>query len=656
MGGDSDNKNLILAAVLSMAVVFAWQMFFVTPPPPVDPAAVEGQAGAVPAATVEGSAAALTTETPRTRGEALTTAPRVPISTAALSGSIALTGGRLDDLRLSLYRETLEPDADTVVLLNPAGSPTPYFVDYGWRRTVDNDPGPLPGAATEWVLEAGDELTTATPITLSWDNGQGLTFRRTFAVDDQYMFSVTQSVENTTGDAVALAPYGAVVRRGEPDGIGFYILHEGAVGEFDGTLHEADYDDIRDLPVNTAERGPAEIVAVTENGWLGFTDKYWMTTLAPQTGQAFDAVSRMVSVGGVEEFRTEMRLPVLSVAPGAVAETVTNLFAGAKELQTISGYEESLGIVGFYDSIDWGWFYFITKPIAWLLIKVKGLIGNMGFSIIVLTLMVKAVLFPLAYKSYVSMSKMKMLQPEMEKLKERVGDDKQKMQQEMMALYKKEKVNPAAGCLPILLQIPIFFSLYKVFFVTIELRHAPFIGWIHDLSAPDPTSLLNLFGLIDYEIPEFLLIFSIGVYPIIMGITMWMQQKLNPAPTDPTQKMIFAWMPWVFMFMLGRFASGLVLYWIANNIITFTQQYVIMRSQGAEIDLLGNIKSGFKKPPPVVATAKPPPKAGVAKIDGADDESGEDTSSSAKPNAKSGKKPRAKPSRKRPGKSTGKGT
>jgi len=651
MGGDSDNKNLILAAVLSMAVVFAWQMFFVTPPLPVDPAAVEGQAGAVPGATVEGGAAASATETVQTRGEALATAPRVPIATGALSGSVALTGGRLDDLHLLQYRETLEPDAETVVLLNPAGGPAPYFVDYGWRRTVDSDPGPLPGAATEWALETGDKLTTATPITLRWDNGQGLTFRRSFAVDDQYMFTVTQSVENTTGDAVALAPYGVVIRRGEPDGIGFYILHEGAVGEFDGTLHEADYGDIRDLPVNATERGPAEIVAVAENGWLGFTDKYWMTTLAPQPGQAFDAVYRMVSVGGVEEFRTEMRLPVLSIAPGAVAESVTNLFSGAKELQTISGYEESLGIVGFYDSIDWGWFYFITKPIAWLLIEVKGLIGNMGFSIIVLTLIVKAALFPLAYKSYVSMSKMKMLQPEMEKLKERVGDDKAKMQQEMMALYKKEKVNPAAGCLPILLQIPIFFSLYKVFFVTIELRHAPFIGWIHDLSAPDPTSLLNLFGLIPYDIPEFLLIFSIGVYPIIMGITMWMQQKLNPAPTDPTQKMIFAWMPWVFMFMLGRFASGLVIYWCANNIITFTQQYLIMRSQGAQIDLLGNITSGFKKAPAVIATAKPPAKI---KAEVAEDGSDDDAPTVSKPKAKAAKKPASKPSRKRPGKSTGK--
>ena len=655
MGGNSDNKNLILAAVLSMAVVFGWQAFFVPPaPPPVDPAAVEGQTDTVPAATTEGGAAATAPVAPtgQTRGEALAAAPRVEIETESLNGSVALTGGRLDDLHLSLYRETLEPDAATVVLLNPAGGPAPYFIDYGWRRTVDSDPGPLPNAATAWSVESGEKLTETTPVILRWDNGQGLTFRRKFEIDDRYMFTVTQSVENSTGEAVTLAPYGAIARRGEPEGVGFYILHEGALGMFDGELSELDYDDIRDLPVNTAERGPVEVISVAENGWLGFTDKFWMTTLAPQPGQAFDAVFRMLNVGGTEEFRTEMRLPVISIAPGATTETVTNLFAGAKEVATIRRYQDERGIDRFVDAIDWGWFYFLTKPIFRLLAWVNGLIGNMGWSIIVMTLIVKAGLFPLAYKSYVSMSKMKKLQPEMEKIKERVGDDKKMMQQEMMALYKKEKVNPAAGCLPILLQIPIFFSLYKVLFVTIEMRHAPFIGWIHDLSAPDPTSVLNLFGAIPYEIPAFLAIFSIGVYPILMGVTMWMQQKLNPAPTDPTQKMIFAWMPWVFMFMLGRFASGLVIYWCANNIITFTQQYVIMRSQGIHVDLLGNITSGFKRKPAVTATANPPAKDDGAKADGADAEPAGSTPTEADPNEKP--RPIAKPGGRTSRKSRGK--
>ncbi|MFQ5566844.1 MAG: membrane protein insertase YidC [Paracoccaceae bacterium] len=663
MGSESDTKNLILAAVLSMAVVFAWQVFVVPPPPPpaVNPAAVEGQADAVPAATTEGDAAAVAApgvETEQTRVEALAAAPRVTITTEALSGSIALTGGRLDDLHLSLYRETLEPDAETVVLLNPAGGPAPYFIDYGWRRTVDSDPGPLPNTATPWTLESGDKLTTTKPVVLHWDNGQGLVFRRKFEIDDRYMFTVTQSVENTTGNEVTLAPYGAVARRGEPDGVGFYILHEGAVGVFDGELSEVDYDDIRDLPVSSAERGPVEITPITENGWLGFTDKYWMTTLAPQPGQTFDAVYRMLNIGGTEEFRAEMRLPVINIAAGATTETVTNLFAGAKEVATIRRYQEERGIDKFEDAVDWGWFYFLTKPIFRLLAFVHGLIGNMGFSIIVLTLIVKAALFPLAYKSFVSMSRMKKLQPEMEKIKERVGDDKKKMQQEMMALYKKEKVNPAAGCLPILLQIPIFFSLYKVLFVTIEMRHAPFVGWIKDLSAPDPTSWMNLFGLIPYEIPAFLAIFSIGVYPILMGVTMWMQMKLNPAPTDPTQKMIFGWMPWVFMFMLGRFASGLVIYWCANNILTFTQQYIIMRSQGIEVDLMGNITSGFKRRPAVAAAANPPAKAdgdtaAEANAEPIETDQAEKPAPAAKPIAKpagrTSRKSRGKSRRKRSG-------
>jgi len=601
MGGDSDNKNLILAAVLSMAVVFAWQFFFIPPPPPAEPVAAEGQAGTPPAAegtaTGTGTTATAPVEQVGTRDEALAASPRVPIATGSVTGSIALSGGRLDDLHLSRYRETLDPKSETVVLLNPAGGPAPYFVDFGWRRTVDGDPGPLPTGDTAWTVESGDKLGTGTPVVLRWDNGQGLVFRRKFEIDDRYMFTVSQSVENRTGAAVALAPYGVIARRGEPKGVHFYILHEGALGMFDGELSEVGYKDLRDLPASQAERGPVEVTPVTKDGWLGFTDKYWMTTLAPAPGQAFEAVYRVVKLGDTEEFRTEARLPVISVAPGSTSESVSNLFAGAKEVATIRRYQTERGIDRFEDAIDWGWFYFLTKPIFRLLEFVHGLLGNMGFSIIALTFMVKAALFPLAYKSFVSMSKMKKLQPEMEKIKERVGDDRQKMQQEMMALYKKEKVNPAAGCLPILLQIPIFFSLYKVLFVTIEMRHAPFIGWIHDLSAPDPTTWLNMFGLLSYEIPAFLHVLSIGVYPIIMGVTMWLMQKLNPAPTDPTQKIIFAWMPWVFMFMLGRFASGLVIYWCANNMLSFSQQYIIMRTQGIDVDLLGNIKSGLKRRP-----------------------------------------------------------
>ncbi|HUF56864.1 MAG TPA: membrane protein insertase YidC [Thermohalobaculum sp.] len=609
MGGDIDNRNLILAAVLAMLVIIGWQAFFAPPPPPPElTEEVENRYG--PEGEVAPLEAVPQGGVPdrETRADVLGQTARIPVESGAVSGSLSLRGGRLDDLKLSLYRETLLPGSDTVTLLSPLGGPSPYYVVYGWVRSADSDPGPLPDANTEWRIEDGDTLTPATPVTLAWDNGEGLIFRRKMEIDDRYMLTVTQSVENTTGEPVNLAPYGYVARRGEPDTIGFFILHEGAVGEFDGKLSEVDYDDMLDLPLNRAEGGRAEATRVAGNGFLGFTGKYFMTALAGGPEQPFEAVHKSLLIGDTPEFRTEMRLPLQTVAPGGRAESSTYLFAGAKEVATLRDYIEDHGIEGFDDAVDWGWFYFLTKPIFNLLMFVNGLIGNMGWSIIVLTLIIKAALFPLAYKSYVSMSKMKKLQPEMEKLKERAGDDRQKLQQEMMALYKNEKVNPAAGCLPILLQIPIFFSLYKVLFVTIEMRHAPFIAWIDDLSAPDPTSWINLFGLLPYDVSWAPVFISIGVFPILMGVTMWMQQKLNPEPTDPTQAMIFAWMPWLFMFMLGSFASGLVIYWCANNIITFVQQYAIMRSQGVEVDFLGNVKRSLKRKPPVKGE-KPSAKA-----------------------------------------------
>ncbi|MEM9046416.1 MAG: membrane protein insertase YidC, partial [Pseudomonadota bacterium] len=417
-------------------------------------------------------------------------------------------------------------------------------------------------------------------------------------------------VENTTDAAVTLAPYGYVARRDLPDLQQLWILHEGGVAVSDDELILHTYSDFEDLPPNTLEGGRAEATAVGSNGWVALTDKYWLTALIPSPGSAFDAVYKFIpgSANQRVEYRAEMRMPLVTVAPGASSSVESRYFAGAKEYNTLWSYEEDLGIVDFHKAIDWGWFYFLTQPLFWLLLQVYDVVGNMGWAIIGLTLLVKAVLFPLAYKSYVSMSRMKQLQPEMEKIKERVGDDKQKMQVEMMALYKKEKVNPASGCLPILLQIPIFFSLYKVFFVAIEMRHAPFVGWIRDLSAPDPSSWMNLFGALPFDVPEpgvgLLGLFSIGIYPILMGITMWMQQKLNPAPTDPTQAMIFAWMPWVFMFMLGTFSSGLVIYWVANNTITFIQQYAIMRSQGVQVDFFGNVAASFKKRKQVDGEAK----------------------------------------------------
>lgn len=592
-----DNRNLILAMGLSLAVLLGWTVLF--PPVEQTPLTAEQQEvqQEVLGDVTQGASAVPALETTQigNRDAALQTAERVTIETPSLSGSLSLIGGRIDDLHLTDYRETLDPESDTVTLLNPAGGPDAYYVQHGWGPAGGLPAEQVPGAATVWTLESGQTLTPDTPVTLAWDNGAGLLFRKTFTVDEDYMFDVTQSVVNTSGAPVRMYPYGIIDRIGEPETIGFYILHEGVVRESDGEIAEINYSDMPDNAFDTRENANVELVDVQNAGWIGFTDKYWMTTLIPEQGP-FTSVVRYSP--RTESYSTQVRMPVVEIAAGAEASSTTRLFAGAKERDLLTQYEQSLGVERFVDSIDWGWFFFLTKPIHWLLTLFNGFIGNFGVAIIVLTLFIKALLFPLAYKSYVSMSKMKMLQPEMEKLKEKAGDDRQKLQQEMMALYKKEKVNPAAGCLPILLQIPIFFSLYKVLFVAIEMRQAPFFGWIQDLSAPDPTSWINLFGLLPWGAPDpasFVAILSIGVWPILMGITMWLQQKLNPAPADPTQAMIFAWLPFVFMFMLGNFAAGLVIYWVANNTITFTQQYLIMRSQGVKIDLLGNIKSGFKK-------------------------------------------------------------
>ncbi|CAN5775485.1 membrane protein insertase YidC [soil metagenome] len=601
---DDQNRNLILATALSFLVILVWFIIF-PPPAPDEPAPAPTEIAepvdgfAVPPASLDPDAAGpLPEASAQEEAEAVAETPRVAIETPRLSGSLSLLGGRIDDLRLRDYSETLDPDSPTVTLFRPAGGPEAFYALHGWAPAGGLTYDVVPGPATEWTIESGATLTERTPVTLVWDNGAGLVFRRTVAVDEDFMFTVTQSVQNTTGAQVRLAPYGILARHGTPSDLrGFYILHEGVVAVTDGNLLETSYRRVADYAANPAEGGAAaEVIDVAQNGWIGFTDHFWMATLVPASNQPFTAVAKHSA--GSDTFQTDARLPVMEIGAGETAEVSTRLFAGAKEWATIRDYENRLGIDRFIDAIDWGWFFFLTKPIFWVLHHLNALIGNMGWAIIGLTVVIKLLLFPLAYKSYVSMSKMKQLQPEMEKIKERVGDDRMKLQQEVMALYKSNKVNPAAGCLPILLQIPIFFSLYKVIFVTIELRHAPFFGWIHDLSAPDPSSILNLFGLLPWGTPDptsLFYIFSIGIWPILMGVSMWLQMKLNPAPTDKTQAMIFAWMPWVFMFILGSFASGLVIYWVANNTITFIQQYAIMRSQGVNPNVLGNITSAFRR-------------------------------------------------------------
>jgi len=602
---DDQNKNLILATVLSFAVIVAWTTLFPPEELLVDPATEAAQSledATLPAADPVAPAATTPTEAPEPAAQA----PRVAIETDEFNGSISLQGGRIDDLALTNYRETIDEDAAIVRLLKPVGEPGAYFASFGWTATEGLDASAVPGPDTIWSLESGSTLTETTPVTLSWDNGGGQIFRTEVSVDDAFMFTFEQSVENAAGTPISARPYGLLRRHGEPDDLkNFFILHEGMVRMTDGELEETDYGDITEYEIDPRERTQAERLDVTESGWIGYTDHYWMTTLIPEQGVPFRSTSKYFDSRDL--FQAEAVMPIEIVAAGETATVTTRLFAGAKEWEAIRLYEDEEGVGGFLDSIDWGWFFFLTKPIFALLHYLNIFIGNMGWSILGLTVILKIIVLPLAYKSYVSMAKMKELQPEMEKLKEKTGDDKQAMQQGMMKLYKENKVNPAAGCLPILLQIPIFFSLYKVIFVTIELRHAPWIGWIDDLSAPDPSSLINLFGLLPFASPEpgsILALIFIGILPILLGVSMWLQQKLNPAPTDPTQQMIFAWMPWVFMFMLGSFASGLVLYWIANNIITFTQQYAIMRSHGAKPDVFGNIKASIKKKAAAAETEK----------------------------------------------------
>lgn len=602
----SENRNTILAIVLSLVVLLGWQYFYAGPELEQQQAALQAQqetqaaqqtaAGGVnPDAPVPTSPTG-TTAAPSasgqqafaTRDQALAASSRITIDTPRLEGSINLTGGRLDDLRLKDYHETVDRSSPTIVLFSPTGSPEPYYSDYGWVGEAGADIA-LPGPDTVWSVQSGRELTPSTPLILTWDNGAGLTFSRTFSVDDNYMFTVDQSVTNSGGEAVTLYPYGLIARTGVPQTSGIWILHEGLLGVFgqDG-LSEISYSDLE-------EDGSIRPSAV-DQGWLGITDKYWASTLIPTPGTRFQPGFSYSTASG--NFQADYLGDALTVAVGSTGEASSYLFAGAKETNLLDAYEEALGIERFELLIDWGWFYFLTKPMFYAIDFLFHYFGNFGVAILLVTVLIKLVFFPLANKSYVSMSKMKLVQPQMTEIREKYADDRQKQQQALMELYKKEKINPLAGCLPILIQIPVFFALYKVLFVTIEMRHAPFFGWIQDLSAPDPTSLFNLFGLIPWDpsvVPVLGPFLMLGVWPLFMGITMFIQMKMNPAPPDPTQQMIFTWMPIVFTFMLASFPAGLVIYWAWNNFLSITQQYVIMRRQGAKVELWDNLGAMFKR-------------------------------------------------------------
>ena len=598
-----DQRNLLIAVVLSVAVMLGWQLFYVGPQVKEhqertqrERAAEEAQRAAEPtrpgapgtttaAQPGVGPRDALPVRPTGTRDEALALSQRLLIETPSLSGSISLKGALVDDIVLLNYRETVDPKSANVVLFSPLGSPNAYFAEHGWQA----GPGAqvaLPDSETVWQAEAGAKLTPTTPVTLTWDNGQGLVFRRTLAVDENYMLTVTNEVENTTSNDVALTPYARLYRFGTPRIEGFFIMHEGLIGvPGDAGLQEMTYADV-------LEDGGKSFDSKT-GGWLGITDKYWAATLIPDQKLTYAGSfrgQRPAATGGQEVFWTDYQHSAVIVSGGTKQTVEGHLFAGAKRVNLIEGYEAKLGIEKFELLVDWGWFYFITKPLYYLLDWLYRLLGNFGLAILAVTVLVKIAFFPLANKSYVSMAKMKKLQPQMEQLRERFSDDKPRMQQELMELYKKEKINPLAGCLPILVQIPVFFALYKVLFVSIDMRHAPFFGWIKDLSAADPTSIFNLFGLLPYSVPEF---FLVGAWPVIMGITMWVQMQLNPPQPDPIQQKIFNWMPLIFTFLLASFPAGLVIYWAWNNVLSIAQQWYISKKEGAEIHLVDNLKRTF---------------------------------------------------------------
>jgi YidC/Oxa1 family membrane protein insertase len=574
-----NQRNLILAIALSVAILIGFQFFFDHPKPPspspqqttqsAPPPATSSGAPAQPAAPGAPPITAATTPPPAaSRAQALAASPRVKIDTPRLHGSISLVGGRIDDLTLAQFHETVDPASPEIVLLSPPGAPEPYVVDFGW--SARDQAVKVPGPETRWTA-SGNVLTPGSTVDLTWDNGAGLRFTRSFSVDDKYMFTVRQTVENSGGEAVSLLPYSFVRRTGTPHTLGYVILHEGPLGVFNGRLKEASYSDLK-------PDKPAETFSST-GGWLGITDKYWLAAVMPE--QQKDAIEARFShtvVNGIDHFQTDFAEPEVSVAPGGKAATATRVFGGPKEVRVLDDYRDKLGIESFDSAVDWGYLFFLTKPIFQALDFFYAVLGNFGLAILLLTVLVKLVFFPLANKSYHAMSKMKKLQPKMMELREKYGDDKAKLNQEMMALYKKEGANPLAGCLPIVIQIPVFFSLYKVLFVTIEMRHAPFYGWIRDLSATDPTTVFNLFGLIPWTPPGILMI---GAWPLIMGGTMYLQQKLNPQPADPVQAKMFMFLPIIFTYMLASFPAGLVIYWAWNNVLSVTQQWVIMRRDKA---------------------------------------------------------------------------
>src|SRR3984893_12090633 len=603
----TETRNIMLATCLSLLVVLGWDAFYARPHLDKDrqtqaemharatPGAQPGQQASnsqatrsqAPGLSAPAQGGASTPE--KSRADALAESPRVKLDAPAIYGSIALKGGRIDDVSFKAYRAAVDPNSPNIVLLSPPGSPSPYYAEAGFIA----DPGAnlVPGPDTLWQADR-DTLTESSPVMLTYDNGQGLVFHRKIAVDVRYMFTVTDSVENKSTQAVTLHPYAFVKRHGKPVSTGLYRVHEGFVG----VIGESGVQEIRYDKSENEDQSKKSLACT--RCWLGLTDKYWAAAVIPDQGIAVEA-SYSGSGGAPVIYQagfagTEGR----TLAPGASSEFTSGVFAGAKETATLDKYQANLGIEKFDLLIDWGWFYFITRPMFRLLDVIYKFVCNFGVEILCITVLLKGLFFPLANRSYRAMAKMKAVQPQITAIKDRFPDDKPKQQAEIMALYKREKINPLSGCLPVLIQLPVFFALYKVLVITIEMRQAPFFGWIKDLSQPDPTNVFNLLGLIPFD-PTQIAVFgpylAIGVWPLIMGITMFIQMKVNPEPTDPMQKQVFTWMPVIFTFTLGSFASGLVIYWSWNNVLSVIQQTAIMKRAGVKIELWNNLTGMFRK-------------------------------------------------------------
>jgi YidC/Oxa1 family membrane protein insertase len=553
-----DNKNVFVAIALSMSVLLFWGAFFETPKKPIDPKNNQKVEQKSEAGSIAPTINQPTIVKNISREDSIKKDKRIKIENNSIVGSINLKGAQIDDISFKNHKQKVEGDKN-IIFLNPAETENGFYIETGWTSVGNKIK--IPTKESVWSVKGNNILSENSPIVLQWSNGEGIVFEKKIELDNKYLFRITQQVRNNSNSSIDLYPYAQMTRNKIPDDIqNFYIQHEGFIGVFDDELKEDDYDDIKEK----------KIVRESNEGWLGITDKYWMTAFVPEKGKNFKSTFL---------YDNGYKANYIINEPTTINKSSTGinqlrLFVSAKEVETIDGYAADQNINKFDLVIDWGWFYFFTKPLFFVIDYLFKISGNFGYAIVLLTVAIRLIFYPLANFSFKSMAKMKAVQPEMMRLKELHKDDKVKLQQEMMSLYRKEKINPASGCLPVLIQIPFFFAIYKMLFISLEMRHQPFFGWIKDLSAADPTTIFNLFGLIPWDPPSFMII---GIWPILMGASMWVQQKLNPAPADPIQAKIFAFFPLFLTIILASFPSGLVVYWTVNNILTIAQQYVIVK-------------------------------------------------------------------------------